>query len=129
VAAPYSRIARRRTHGSRHGLTVSGTAGEHRCATASAANRRRQRLARVYVMVYRLAAHRRCRFIERSGALSRPRSCRRPIEFVARGTSRWSLRRQLSLAPGRYLIRSVAIDRLHHGEPRSAASRASITIR
>jgi hypothetical protein len=129
IAAPSSRIARRRTHGSRHSLTVSGTAAEHRCATVTAANRRRQRLARVYVMVYRPAAHGRCRFVERSGALSRPRSCRRPIEFAARGTARWSLRLRVGLAPGRYLIRSVAVDRLRHRQPRSAASQISITIR
>jgi dienelactone hydrolase len=128
VAAPHSRITRRRTHGSRHSLKVSGTAGEHRCATASAANRRRQRLARVYVMIYRAAAHGRCRFVKRSGALSRPRSCRRPIEFAARGTARWSLRLRLNLTPGRYVIRSVAVDRLHHRQPRSAVSRTSITI-
>jgi hypothetical protein len=110
---------------------VSGTAGEHRCVTASAANRRRQRqrLAHVYVMIYRAVGHGRCRFVQRSGALSRPRSCRRPLEFTARGTSRWSLRIKLSLAPGHYLIRSVAVDRLRHRQPPSAASQTSITIR
>ncbi|HJS92994.1 MAG TPA: hypothetical protein VJ741_01940, partial [Solirubrobacteraceae bacterium] len=102
---------------------------EHHCATASAANRRRQRLAQVYVMVYRRAAHGRCRFMLRSGALTRPRSCRRPVEFVARGTTHWSLRLQVSLAPGRYVIRSVAVDRLRHREPRSRASQTSIRIR
>ena len=129
VAQPYSRIARRHTHGSRHGLTVSGTAGERRCATASAASRRRQRLARVYVMIYRTAAHGRCRFVTRSGALTRPRSCRRPVEFVARGTARWSLKLRISLAPGRYVIRSVAVDRLRHRQPRSVASLTTVTIR
>jgi hypothetical protein len=129
VPQPYSRIARRRTHGSRRGLTVSGTAGEHRCATASAANRRRQRLAHVYVMVYRRAAHGRCRFVLRGGALSRPRSCRRPIEFVATGTARWRLRLRARLAPGRYVIRSVAVDRLHHRQPRSTTSQTTIAIR
>ncbi len=128
VARPYSRIARRRTRASRHGLTVSGTAGERKCATASAPRRRRQRLARVYVMVYRRVAHGRCRFVQRSGALSRPRSCKRPIEFTARGTSRWRLRLQISLAPGHYMIRSVAVDRLHHPQARSAPSLTSITI-
>jgi hypothetical protein len=108
---------------------VSGTAGEHRCVTASAANRRRQRLAHVYVMIYRAVGHGRCRFVQRSGALSRPRSCRRPLQFTARGTSRWSLRIKLSLAPGRYLIRSVAVDRLGRRQARSAASQTSITIR
>jgi hypothetical protein len=108
---------------------VAGTAAEHRCATAGAANRRRQRLARVYVMVYRAASHGRCRFVTRKGALTRPRSCRRPIEFAARGTARWSLRLRVSLAPGRYVIRSVAVDRLRHRQPRSPASQISITIR
>ena len=129
VAMPYSSIARRRTHASRHGFRVSGTAGEYRCASAAAANRRRQRLARVYVMIYRPAAHGRCRFIERTGALSRPRSCRRPIEFLARGTSRWSLRLTIKPARGRYLIRSDAVDRLHHHQLRSAASVIAVTIR
>jgi dienelactone hydrolase len=129
VAAPSSRIARRLTRGSRHGLKVSGTAAERRCATASAANRRRQRVARVYVMVYRPSAHGRCRFVQRSGVLTRPRSCRHPIEFVARGTARWSLRLRASLARGRYVIRSVAVDRLRHRQPRSSASQVSITIR
>jgi dienelactone hydrolase len=129
LVMPYSRITRRRTHASRHGITVSGTAGEDRCATASAANRRRQRLAHVYVMIYRTAGHGRCRFVQRSGALSRPRSCRRPIEFVARGTTRWTLRLAISLAPGRYTVRSDAVDRLHHHQLHTAASVTPITIR
>jgi dienelactone hydrolase len=129
VAMPYSRIARRRTHASRHGITVAGTAGEHRCAGAPAAKRRRQRLAHVYVMIYRTAAHGRCRFVERSGALSRPRSCRRPIEFLARGASRWSLNLVIPLAPGRYKLRSDAVDRLHHHQPRTPAPVVSVTIR
>ncbi len=129
LARPYSRIARHRTHGSRHGLIVAGTAGEHRCAAASTGSRRRQRVARVYVMIYRRAAHGRCRFVTRSGALTRRRSCRRPIEFVARGTAHWSLKLRTRLAPGPYVIRSVAVDRLHHRQPRAAASQMSVTIR
>jgi dienelactone hydrolase len=129
LAKPYSRIARRRTHGSRRGLQVSGTAGERRCASASAAHRRRQRLAHVYVVIYRRAAHGRCRFMKRSGALTRPRSCRRPLEFVARGTAHWRLNLRIRLSPGRYLLRSVAVDRLHHRQPRSAASHMPVTIR
>ena len=126
-ARPYSRIARRRTRASRRGLDVFGTAAEHHCPGAAAANR--QRLARVYVMVYRTAAHGRCRFLGRAGKLSRARSCRRPLEFVARGTSRWSLRLRFPLAFGRYVIRVDAVDRLHHHQPRTAASVFTITIR
>lgn len=129
VAMPYSKINRRKTHASRHGITVSGTAGEHRCPNAPAAKRRKQRLAHVYVMIYRAAAHGRCRFVERSGALSRPRSCARPIEFLARGTTHWSLRLKVPLAPGRYVIRSSAVDKLHHHQLRAAVSTVKVTIR
>ena len=129
VAMPYSKINRRRSHASRHGITVSGTAGEYRCATVAAANRRKQRLAKVDVMIYRTVAHGRCRFVEESGALSRPGSCRRPIEFAARGTSRWRLRLNISLAPGRYTIRSDAVDRLHHHQLLTALSAMLVTIR
>jgi dienelactone hydrolase len=127
LARPYSRIARRRTRASRRGLDVFGTAAEHHCPGAATANR--QRLARVYVMVYRVAAHGRCRFLGRGGTLSRARSCRRPLEFVARGTSRWSLRLRFPLASGRYVIRVDAVDRLHHHQPRASASVFTITIR
>jgi hypothetical protein len=129
IPRPYSRIARRRTRGSRRGLAVFGTAGEHRCAGAAAANRRRQRLAHVFVTISQPVGHGRCRFVARSGALSPARSCRRPIALVARGTSRWSLRLSVALPPGRYVIRSDAVDRLHHHQIRSAASVARVTIR
>jgi hypothetical protein len=129
VASPYSRIVRRRTRGSRHRLVVFGSAAEHRCARATAANRRRQRVARVYVTIYQLPRHGRCRFLERNGGLSRARSCRRPIEFLARGTSHWSLRLRIAVPPGRYVIRSDAVDRLHHREPRRSAPLIVMRIR
>ena len=81
------------------------------------------------MIVYRRAARGRCQFVEPTGALSRPRSCKRPIEFTARGTSHWRLRLHISLAPGRYGIRSVAVDRLHHRQAGAASSLTSITIR
>jgi len=127
-AMPYSRIARRHVHANRRGISVSGTAGEQRCATAAAANRRRQRLAHVYVAISRAAGHGRCRFVQRSGALSRPRSCARPIELLARGTTHWSLRLRAPLAAGRYTVRSYAVDRLHHRQPPSKTSAVSVTI-
>lgn len=122
VARPSSRIAKRRVRASRGRITVSGSAGEYHCATASNVNRRAQRLARVYVMIYQPAPHSRCRFLERSGKLSRPRPCGRPIEFLARGTSSWSLRLRIAAPPGHYLVRADAVDRLHHHQRHSAAS-------
>jgi dienelactone hydrolase len=129
MARPYSRISRRRTHGTPHGLRVAGTAGEHRCATASAANRRRQRVAHVNVSIYQRLGHGRCRFLGRNGRLSPPRPCGRPIALRARGAAHWSLRVRTSLRPGRYLIQSVAVDRLHHRQARKAVSLVRITIR
>ncbi len=129
VARPSSRIIRRRTHASAGGFVVAGTATEHRCPNAPAARRRLQRLAKVYVMIYQPAAHGRCRFLERSGKLSRLRPCSRPIEFLARGTSHWSLRLRIAAPPGHYLIRADAVDRLHHHQRHSAASVIGIRAR
>jgi hypothetical protein len=129
VPRPSSRILRRRTHGSRHALTVFGTAAEHRCATASSARRRRQRVAHVYVSVYERLGHGRCRFLGRRGTLGPLRACGRPITLLARGTSHWRLRIRTSLPPGRYLIQSVAVDRLHHRQPRKAVSLVAIRVR
>jgi hypothetical protein len=129
AARPFSRISRHRTHASRRGFIVVGTAGERHCAGTAAARRRRERVAKVFVMIYRPASHGRCRFLERSGKLSRPRSCRRPIEFLARGTGRWRLRLRMAVPRGRYVIRSVAVDRLRHRQVRTAASAVTVTVR
>ena len=122
VAHPYSRIIRRHSHASKEGFVVVGTAGEHHCLAASRLNIRRQKVARVWVMIYRNARHGRCRFLERGGKLSRPRPCSRPIEFKARGTSHWSLGLRIPVPSGRYLIRADAVDQLRHHQPRTAAS-------
>jgi dienelactone hydrolase len=127
IARPYSRIARRRTRASRRRLAVFGTAGEHGCAGAAAA--KPPRIAHVYVMIYRSAPHGRCRFLERGGRLSRARSCRRPIEFLARGSTHWSLWLRTALPPGHYVIRADPVDRLHRHQLPSAASVARVTIR
>jgi len=108
---------------------VAGTAGEHNCPGATAASRRRRRVARVFVIVYRPAAHGRCRFLQRDGRLSAPRSCRRSTMLAARGTTHWSLRLAVALPPGRYVIRAVAVDRLRHRQPSATVSPARFTVR
>ncbi len=110
-------------------LLVSGTAGEQPCPFASAATRRRERVARVYVMIYRPARHRRCRFVTRSGHLTRPRSCTRPIEFRASGTTHWHLRLRFRLVRGSYLVRSDAVDGNRRHQPRTAASVKRLRVR
>jgi len=83
----------------------------------------------VYVMIYRPAPHGRCRFLQRNGKLSRLRKCSRPIEFLARGTSRWVLRRRIHIPRGRYLVRADAVDGLHHHQRHSAASVVGVRVR
>ncbi len=129
TARPSSRIDRRHAHataagrrGGRHGVRAP-VPGRARL------RRRLQKLAHVWVMVYQPAAHGRCRFLERSGKLSRPRPCDRPIEFLARGTSKWSLGLLIPVPRGHYLIRSDAVDRLHHHQRRTAVSVIGLSVR
>jgi hypothetical protein len=119
---PFSRLFKRRVRAGQHRLRVSGTAGEHSCLFATAAAQRRQRVAHVYVMVYRPVRGGLCRFVRRSGALTRPRSCRRPVEFLASGRRRWRLRLHISLRPGPYLVRSDAVDGNHRHQRHTGRS-------
>jgi hypothetical protein len=109
---PFAKIALGRTHASRRGIVVTGTAGEPRCAGASAALRRRQRVLHVYVVIARSARGGRCRFLQASGKLTAPRSCARGIALFARGTTHWSLRVRKHIPPGRYLVTVDAVDGL-----------------
>ena len=95
-------------------VELAGTASDTPCADAGAAISSHQRLARVYVMIYRPSKNGRCRFVQRNGRLSRPASCSNPIEFLARGTRRWSLRQHVHLGPGSYVIAVDAVDALQH---------------
>jgi dienelactone hydrolase len=132
LARPHSRIARRHVRAGRHRLYVSGTAGPGRCRHASAGARAGARVARVYVVVSRRAANRRCRFLQRNGLLTRARSCSRPVLLRARGTRRWSLRLRFhrhAIPPGRYLIRSIAVAADGRRQRPSRAATASVRIR
>jgi dienelactone hydrolase len=129
VARPSSRIDKRHVRVTRHGMNISGTATEKPCAHATAATRRQERVRTVYVSVYQTLKHGRCRFLRSSGRLSRPRSCRHPIEFRARGTSHWRLRRGQHVPRGRYLVRSDAVDGLHRHQRPSGRSVARARVR
>jgi hypothetical protein len=129
VARPSSRLAKRRTHASDSGIVVSGTARERPCAFATRAQRRIARVARVFVMIYRPLRGGRCRFLERGGTVSGARSCKRPLEFRARGTRTWRLRLAIRIPPGGYLIRSDAVDRAGRHQRHSEASVETIQVR
>jgi dienelactone hydrolase len=115
VSLPFARIGRMafshapRPHAAARRVQISGTARESRCPHM----RRLARVRRVFVIIYRRVAHHRCRFVKRSGALTRPRACAAPVELVAHGTSHWVLgvRR---IPAGHYLVRTDAVDGLHH---------------
>jgi dienelactone hydrolase len=118
VAAPSARVRRSRSHGSRSGLILRGTAHENRCAKASSAKKRRkQHVVRVLISISASAGHGRCRFLRANGTLTSARSCSRPVQLRARGTRRWVLRISHSIPAGRYLIKVVAIDALRHRGP------------
>jgi hypothetical protein len=129
VRRPFSRIIPHLTHASHKGIVVRGTAGEHLCRGAAADARRRERVARVYVMIYHPSAHGRCRFVRRDGKVARPRSCAKPLEYLARGTSSWVLKLRLRLARGRYLIRADAVDAARHHQRHTAASVVRVIVR
>ncbi len=129
VAHPVASIARRRTHGSRHAISVAGTARESPCAHASSATRRHERVTHVYVVIYRAAAHGRCRFLRSNGKLTAARSCKRPVRLPARGTTSWRLRLKGPIPTGSYVITTDAVDGLGHHQPPSQAPRARLTVR
>jgi poly(3-hydroxybutyrate) depolymerase len=123
-ARPTSRIAKRAVRISRHGFFVRGHASERRCAGAAAATP----VVQVFVSVYRTYGHRRCRFLLAGGRLSAKRSCARPVQFRARGTGVWSLRRHQRVPRGAYLIRADAVDALHRHQRRSGASVVRVRV-
>jgi hypothetical protein len=85
---PASRLDKRAVRIGRNGFSLSGTASERRCPGAvTSATVQDNRVSRVYVSVYRNLPGGRCRFLLSSGRLSAARSCGRPIEFRATGTT------------------------------------------
>jgi hypothetical protein len=65
----------------------------------------------------------RCRFLSRSGRLTRSRPCSRAAFVAARGTQSWRFERR-RLSPGRYRILSRATDSA--GNVESKTSRAVV---
>jgi poly(3-hydroxybutyrate) depolymerase len=126
---PTSKIAKRAVRASRHGFFVRGRASERPCPNAAPALRRKEQVAHIFVSVYRTSGHGRCRFLLPGGGLGAKRSCARPVQFRARGTGVWSLRRHLRIPAGSYLIRADAVDGLHRHQRRSGASVVRVRVR
>jgi hypothetical protein len=129
IARPTSRINK---HGLRigpHGIRVSGTASERPCPGAKPAARRKEHVRAVYVAVFETQRHGRCRYLLGNGHLSRARSCRKPLELRARGTSHWRLSRRQHVPRGRYTVRSDAVDGFHRHQRQSPAATARRRVR
>jgi hypothetical protein len=121
-------IAKRRSHLSRRGALIRGTASDS-CAGIAVVGAPVGNIRHVFVMIYRQLAHGKCRFLGRHGKLARARSCMRPLRIRARGTKRFTLRLKVAIAPGRYVVRSDAVDDHHHHQRRSTASRLRARVR
>ncbi len=130
-ARPRVRVGKHRAHAARHAISLTGTASEPVCAHASSATRRHQRVTRVLLTVSRTLRGGRCRFLLGNGRLTRARSCRRPVSFIARGTTRWrlGLHTRRAIPAGRYLVRADAIDGLRHHARRSGAAVVVVRVR
>jgi len=118
---PRSSVSHRLGRGrrTRRGVTLHGRSVDRGCHPVA--------IRSVSVSISRAASHRRCRFLTRSGRLSRPRSCRRPVMLRARlhrsraRTVSWSVALRRRLPRGRYAVVVRAVD--VRGRRDSGASR------
>jgi hypothetical protein len=105
VFSPRSRIIRRKARALEHRIVLRGRGKDKNC------RKRRAKPRGVEVSVARKVSKKRCRFLERHGALSAPRPCRQRSFLKAKGRKRWRFARRWPGDPGTYLIASRAIDR------------------
>ena len=124
---PSSTVARSGLLATRTLIRVSGGATDTPCPSAGRTIASRQRLARVFVVIFRPVGHDRCRFVQVSGSLGRPVLCTKPVMLPARGMRSWTLSRPARLSPGRYLIASLAFDQLGQRQPAPTVVLARIT--
>jgi hypothetical protein len=103
----------RSVHISTGRVALSGTASDTPCPADGATISSRQHVVRVLAIIYRLLPLGRCRFVQANGRLSTPRSCGDPVELLARGTRRWSVRRRVRLPREGFSIQLDAVDALH----------------
>jgi hypothetical protein len=73
-----------------------------------------------------------CRFIRRSNrfVITPFRNCRRPILFVARGTTEWTFTFRVPLAPGKYRAQARGYDVARNKEtPKKRRNIVFFTVR
>jgi hypothetical protein len=110
--APVTTLRRGGLRAARASVTLRGTVSDGGAC--------RSGVQRVQVSLARVGGRtgRNCRFLTRSDRyrLTRPRNCRRPVLFTARGTSRWGFRFKVALKPGRYRVQARAVDKARNKE-------------
>jgi len=99
-------------------LRVRGRASDTGCAASA--------VARVELAIARKTG-RKCRFVTRSGALTRKRACSRAVFLAAKGTTSWSLAAKRKLPRGTYTIRVRARDAA--GNLQARAAKRTVRVR
>lgn len=120
--APASRVLTARSRLTRTSIAVRGTAADRGCAAGG-----RGRLVGVAISVQRLAGDR-CRALRQNGTFGRAVGCRRAVFLPARGTTRWTFSRRVTLRPGRYRIVARGVDAAGNTE-RAVTSRNAVRLR
>jgi hypothetical protein len=110
VIAPRSRLRMRNVHRRRGVLSLHGRSSDRGCAATAALTARAGKVARVYVSVAKVRGRHGCRFLGHDGRLSKMRTCRRPMLFRMRGTTRWRVSLRAQLPPGIYRLVVRAYD-------------------
>lgn len=108
-SAPRVTRSRRRIHGSRRRLRVTGRAFDRGCVDGKPDQPIRGTIRRVEVAVAREVGSR-CAFLSARGVAGRPRPCRRFRFLRARGTAHWRLALRGHFKPGPYRLSVRAID-------------------
>jgi hypothetical protein len=131
---PRANVSRRESSVTRRRIRLRGGAIAFRCTGKRAVP---GKVRSVTVSVSRQVGLQ-CRFLTRSGQLSGPRSCSRPVQLRARlGRSRgrnkpvpWTFAAAVHLPPGRYAVAVRAVDpRGHAGGRRGRFSRTVFVVR
>jgi hypothetical protein len=127
--APRSTLRARDVRGSRRGLSVKGRSTDRGCGATATLLARRGKVARVYVSLAQVRRGGRCRFLGRGGGLHGWTSCRRPVLFRAKGTSRWRLTLRAHLPRGKYRVVARAYDASANKEQPAHRNIVRFTVR
>jgi hypothetical protein len=125
AGTPHGYVIRSTLRGSRRGVSVRGRAFAF-CGEGAALPSRT--VKRVTISIARVTGGR-CRFLTARGALTPPRSCRRPVALPVRGGASWTFSRRVALAQGSYRVYVQATDADGRQESQPQAQNARFRVR